>query len=451
MEGVALSALGAEAAARDPRLSNGALNRIDARAGNRAKEERAEVGTIRCLYISQTGMTEPLGQSQVLAYLRGLARRGIAIELLSMEPAGTPPKDVARIEEQTRAAGIAWQPLVRGSSPRLSRKLYESAVGVSHGLVAALRRRPHIVHARSYVATAVADVVATLTPGAKLLFDCRGMLGDEYVDSGYWTEDRLEYKLLKRFEQRVFRRADGVVVLTESLRRWLDARNVIPTRTPREVIPCCVDTNRFRFDEAARAARRRELGAGDRPVIVYSGGLGGWYLEEEMARFAGQVKRLRPDAIFLVMTRSSPDRLRAVAREQGFGDADLVIKNVPPHEMPSWLCAGDVGLCFIRPCFSKIGSSPTKIAEYLASGLIVVANRDVGDQSELAEDSRACVVLGGFGDAELAEGAKRALALSARPIAERAAEGLRVAEARFGLEKVGVDRYERLYRSLRDA
>jgi hypothetical protein len=96
-----------------------------------AKAERGASSAIRTLYISQTGMTEPLGQSQVLSYLQGLARRGFAIELLSMEPAGTAPRELARIEEIARASGIAWRPLVRGASPRLSRKVYESAIAVA--------------------------------------------------------------------------------------------------------------------------------------------------------------------------------------------------------------------------------------------------------------------------------------------------------------------------------
>jgi len=39
----------------------------------------------RALYLSHTGMTEPLGQSQVLPYLRGLARSGWSIDLVAFE------------------------------------------------------------------------------------------------------------------------------------------------------------------------------------------------------------------------------------------------------------------------------------------------------------------------------------------------------------------------------
>ena len=40
---------------------------------------------MRALYVSQNGMAENLGQSQVLPYLRGLVRRGVEIELFAAD------------------------------------------------------------------------------------------------------------------------------------------------------------------------------------------------------------------------------------------------------------------------------------------------------------------------------------------------------------------------------
>src|SRR5262249_19973276 len=146
------------------------------------------------------------------------------------------------------------------------------------------------VHARSYLPAAVSDVIASIAPRAKLLFDCRGMLGDEYIDNGQWTHERLEYRLLKRFERRVFKRAEGVVVLTRALHEWLTEQSMLGDETHVEVVPCCVDLGRFSPNEASRAEARSELGIGDRIALLYSGSLGSWYLEDEMARYAAHVR-----------------------------------------------------------------------------------------------------------------------------------------------------------------
>ena len=40
---------------------------------------------IRALYISYDGMTDPLGESQVIPYLRELSKKGVKISILSAE------------------------------------------------------------------------------------------------------------------------------------------------------------------------------------------------------------------------------------------------------------------------------------------------------------------------------------------------------------------------------
>ncbi|MBS2016802.1 MAG: glycosyltransferase [Deltaproteobacteria bacterium] len=407
---------------------------------------------MRALYISHIGMTEPLGQSQVLPYLRGVAASGARIRILSFERATTTPEAIASLQERMRADGLQWEPLVRSAGHGLPVKVAESSLAVLRGLRVALSDRPDVVHARSYLPAAAADVIASVSPRSKLLFDCRGMLGDEYVDNGQWTEDRLEYKLLKRFERRVFRRAEGVVVLTRALRAWLGEHAMLGPRTNVEVIPCCVDMKRFSPSPTVRAEMRAELGIGDRLALVYSGSLGSWYLEDEMARYAAHVQRAAKDAgremVVLVLSPSDHARFRGKLEAAGFGTADLLFRQVPPAKMAAHLAAGDIGLSFIQSCFSKKGSSPTKVAEYLASGLVVTLNGDIGDQTDLAAEREACVVLESYDDGELAEAARRAVALAARPYEERAAIASGVARSHFGLAEVGVPRYVRLYRSL---
>ncbi len=404
---------------------------------------------MRALYVSHNGMLENLGQSQVLPYLRGLARRGVEFDLLSYELPTADADEIEQLRRSLRDEGIRWTPLRRARDPRLRRKVLESSHGVLRAFAMALARRPDIVHGRSYIPTAIGDMIATLTPRAKLLFDCRGMLGDEYVDAGYWTTDRIEYRLVKRYEQRLFRRAEGVVVLTETLRRIARERGWIGPRTRIEAIPCCVDTSRFAFDPASRERIRHELGVGDRLVLVYSGSLGGWYQEDQLATFAGLLKSRAPRRVaFLVLTHSPSQHLEGLLAAAGLTRDEIIVRKVPPARMAEHLSAGDLALSFIKSCFSKLGSSPTKVAEYLACGLPVVLNGDIGDQAELVAERDACVVLSSLSDSELARGVEQALPLAQAPLAQRTAATRAVAERRFGLERVGIDRYENLYRAL---
>lgn len=405
---------------------------------------------MRALYISHNGMLEGLGRSQVLSYLRGLARTGIEFDLVSYELPGAREEEISALGRQLAGEGIRYWPLRRTVSAPLHTKVGESARGVGRALLAALERRPQIVHGRSYLPTAVADLIATVVPRAKLVFDCRGMLGDEYVDSGYWTKARLEYRLLKRYEARAFRRADGVVVLTNALRRWVEERGWFGGRTHVEAIPCCVDTRAFDVQIEARERVRQELGwERDAKVVVYAGSLGSWYREDELARFAGILRRRSPSPLrFLLLTAARPDELVAMLRREGLDGESVAVRRARPEDVPAYLSAGDVGLSFIKSCFSKMGSSPTKVAEYLACGLPVVLNGDIGDQSDLRTEDDACVVLDSYEDDELVRAADRALALATAPLEQRVQRCRRVAHEHFDLERVGVARYERMYRTL---
>src|SRR5262249_48764999 len=159
--------------------------------------------------------------------------------------------------------------------------------------------------------------VSALVPRARFVFDCRGLLGDEYVDFGHWRRDSFRYRLIKAAERRLFGQADGVVTLTDRLRGWLrDEAHLVGEKTPIEVIPCCVDLERFRFDAAARAHTRQRMNAGDRFVLAYSGTLGSCYCEEQLAQLFAALRRRRP-ALFAVFTRAPALRLVGALRRLG--------------------------------------------------------------------------------------------------------------------------------------
>lgn len=403
---------------------------------------------MRALYISQNGMAENLGQSQVLPYLRGLVARGAEIDVVSFELASLPRERRDELGAELAREGMRWHPLVRTMGTSLPVKLMEAAKGVDVALRTSVRRRPDIIHGRSYFASAIGDAIRLLSPRSKLLFDCRGMIGDEYIDAGHWTADRLEYRLVKRYEKRLFARADGVVVLTRALAEWLRERGAVPERLPLSVIPCCVDMQRFRRNEDARLRIRRELGFEDATVLVYAGSLGTWYREAEMARFIAAAKARARRVAFLCLTHSDSTSFKALLTENGLSAEEMVIRRVPPRDMPDWLSVADIGLSFIQSSFSKKGSSPTKVAEYLACGNVAVLNGDIGDQADLKSERESCVVLDDFSDASIARALDRALALAGQPTAERVASTVSTARRHFGLEEVGVSRYLALYEAL---
>jgi glycosyltransferase involved in cell wall biosynthesis len=401
--------------------------------------------SLRTLYVSHTGMTEPLGHSQVIPYVEGLARAGFSMEIVAFEPEWATVDEIRAVEERFRAAGVGYLWSRRSRSHALSVKMAEAARALTKVLARSLVRRPRIVHTRSYLPSAVAQLATTFSPGTRFLFDVRGLLGEEYVDAGHWTTESYRYKLLKRFEKRLFARANGVVVLTERHRRYLyEEARLVARETPIEVIPTCVDAARFSATTEGRTRWRRELGAGDRFVLVYAGTLGSWYREEEMVRFYAALRHRRP-ASFALYTHSPTDRFDAAIERFGVPREEVVVRRVAPSEMPDALAAADAAVSFITPCFSKLGSSPTKTAEYLAIGLPTVLNRGIGDSDQLIDEEPAVIDAGNLNPEDIECAAAHLAAVDVEALRELAR---RTAVERFSIETVGLPRYRRLYERL---
>ena len=399
------------------------------------------------LFISYNGMLDALGQTQVIPYLRELAKRGVRFTLLSFEkPSAFTPEGKQRAEElksKLLSEGIEWHLLPYHSRPSLPATMYDVMVGIRYASRLVRRNRIELVHARGHVPATIA-VALKRKFGIKMIFDLRGLMAEEYVDANHWSPRGLRYRITKTTERRILAATDGLVTLTERIwpiiKEWdgLRGRNV-----PHAVIPCCVDLSLFSFVEADRTRRRKELGLGDRLTFVYSGSLDGWYLTEEMADFFAYVAQKRSDAHLLWLTTGRPARVRELMSARGIRENQFTIRSVAASDVPSYLAAGDVGLSFIKPCFSKIASSPTKNGEYLACGLPLVINAGIGDSDALITDWNAGVLISQLDP----EGFDRAYAeLEAFTNNNGArAKARKVAETVFDLDTIAGQRYSELY------
>jgi glycosyltransferase involved in cell wall biosynthesis len=112
--------------------------------------------------------------------------------------------------------------------------------------------------------------------------------------------------------------------------------------------------------------------------------------------------------------------------------------------VPAYLSASDAGLAFIKPCFSKQASSPTKYAEYLGCGLPLIINEGVGDSDLLITREQAGALVRSFDEHEYlnAVAITEGFAAEAEPTRRHTRE---VAERLFDVRRVGAERYERLY------
>lgn len=345
------------------------------------------------LYITYDGVLEALGESQVVAYLEGLAP-AYAITLLSFEK----PEDLGdadragRMRARLAGTGIRWIPLRYHKRPALLSTAFDLARSIVTGLRVSLARGVRVVHVRSYVPAVVALVLRRLVHVA-FLFDMRGFWPDEKRESGQWSRRSVAYRLAKWFERRFFESADAIVSLTEAgMREFPGLGYTLRPGTVVEVIPTCTDLERFRPGPRDLALRSR-LGLGDHVVVGCVGTMSNWYLREPMLDYLAFFLARVPGARALVVTAEDHARLRGEAAARAIDPARFIVTRADFVEMPAMIRLMDVGMFFIRPCFSKKGSAATKLGEFLGCGVPVVINDGVGDSGAIVRAARAGVVL----------------------------------------------------------
>lgn len=390
------------------------------------------------LYISYDGMLEPLGQSQVLAYLEHLAQEW-PVHLISFEKKEdrTNPRRMDAMRLRLRSAGIRWHPLAYHKTPSAPATAYDIAVGAQLAIRIARRGHVAIVHARSYVPALIALAVKATT-GAKFLFDMRGFWADERVDGGLWPADGTLFRVTKALERHFFLSADHVVTLTHASAREIATFPYLASRKLHlTVIPTCADLVRFCPPQTQHASVPFTVG--------YLGSVGTWYLFEEVVRFYLAVRERRPEARMLIVNRNEHEYIASTLKHLGVADHEYDLVAAEHHDVPNLVHRMTVGAAIIKPTYSKIASAPTKLAEYLGCGVPCVGNANVGDMESILEGDRVGVALSDFSESDHADAADRILALlEETDIAERC---VKTARALFSLD-AGVIAYREIYRNL---
>jgi hypothetical protein len=345
----------------------------------------------KILYVSYDGMTDPLGQSQVLPYLAGLSKEGYQFTLLSFEKKAAFSQFSAVVKAKCEKAGIEWVPLEFHTRPPVVAKIIDrrKLFSIAHRL----HREKHfdLVHCRSYIAAEL-GLHLKKKYGVKFLFDMRGFWADEKAESGHWDQGKWFYRKLyhryKKLEKEFVSMADHIISLTEAGKKELgrlydgilkDKKESINNKCT--VIPCCADLSHFDFskytsDESEKFKISLGIPKGV-AVLNYSGSLGDWYMLDEMLQFFKAFRQQYAGAVFLVLTREV-ERLKEAIQKNKVDPGTVIIGFSSYEQLPLYLSVSDYSLFFIKPIYSKTASSPTKHAELMGMGIPVFCN-DIGD------------------------------------------------------------------------
>lgn len=392
------------------------------------------------LYLTRNGLLEPLGQSQVFAYLRGLAW-DYSITLVTYEK-GEDWADRAAVERaraDCAAFGITWLPQRFRRRPRIVAPALSMLAMVRLLRSEVKRRDIRLIHARSYIPAAVALLVGRVT-GVPFIFDMRALWPEELITAGRLRRGSLVHRAITAAECACLKRSAAVVSLTEAAVEHLNAAYPEALAGQRVVvIPTCADLDRFTPADVPPLA----------PVHSCIGTLlSGWFCIDWLRAWIETVAARDPVARFEILTREDPEAIRAAIDPTGQFAERLSISARQPSQMPEAVKGHTASVMFYAGgATSELGRSPTRMAEILGSGLPVVANYGVGDVAKIVSENRVGVLVQGNTPEQMAE-AYAALQelMQDRELAQRCRA---TAEAIFSLT-AGTERYRALYQSILD-
>ncbi len=363
------------------------------------------------LYISYDGMTDSLGQSQVLPYLIELTKNKYQFSLISFEKEEKFEQNKEVIQELCDQNTIKWYPKKYTKNPPILStiwdlfRMYTTATKIN-------KQHPvDIIHCRSYQA---ADIGLKMYKKHKIpwVFDMRGFWADERIDGNIWKMSnplfRSIYKHYKKKEIEFLANASQIISLTENAKKeilsWQQLES-IPSYFKNkslsiEVIPCCVDTELFsnksiNLEKVTKLKTNLNI-AEDSFVLGYVGSIGTWYMLPEMLDFFKVLKNRLPNAVFLFITNEPEEKIKAVASSKNINTSDIIVTSCLHAEVPTYIALFTVSIYFILPAYSKKASSPTKQGELMAMGIPIICNANVGDADKIISETQSGWVVNKF-------------------------------------------------------
>jgi glycosyltransferase involved in cell wall biosynthesis len=399
----------------------------------------------KVLYITYDGLTDPLGQSQVLPYLVELSKQGFRFTILSFEKKQRYQREQSTIRSIIENAGIEWVPLYFTANPPVLSKIYDRYRIWQKALRLHKKNQFDLIHCRSYVA---AEVGLRLKKrfGTKFLFDMRGFWADEKVDNGQWNLNKPFFKRIydhyKQKEKEFLLSADGIISLTQAAKDYLLSKDEYQHLSI-EVIPCCADLNHFdyhRVDKNKSAELRKQLAIpANAKVVTYLGSVGGWYMTREMFSFFKLLLDRDADYHMLILTKDDPGKVKEEASEIGVPADKITVSYSLRKDLPLFLSLSRCSIFFIRNSFSKMASSPTKHAELMGMGIPVICN-DIGDTGFIIKQTGTGLLVNKFDENSLAEAVQNISQIECI-----APEKIRQGSMDFFDLKSGVEKYLYLY------
>lgn len=396
------------------------------------------------LYITFDGLSDPLGQSQILPYLCGIAAQGFSIHILSCEKKDRLAKEKQTILALIKNLPIQWDYILYDEDGgTLSRLSYVRKI---RSLANTIRKEKKIslVHCRSYLASLIGSSFRRKYD-IPFIFDMRGFWADERIDGGIWKKNNFIqnffYSYFKKKEKEFILTSDAIISLTnaavEELGKTYKAHFI---RNKITVIPCCANMQIFSRENTHKISLP-QLRDTDH-LFIYTGSIGTWYFTKEMIDCLLEWRKTIQNLKLLILTKDTNELQKVLSNYSEEEKSFIITSSSSYKDVPSYLALAKAAIFFIKPSYSKIASSPTKMAECWAMDLPIITNSGIGDNDLYFNKHKGGILLNEFSIKEYALASEKYLKLEKTSVLYRT-----IALNHFDT-KMAIEKYTHIYKNL---
>jgi len=277
-------------------------------------------------------------------------------------------------------------------SIRESSSLTRIVVGFLVLVIIYFRYKPKGIYYRDFI-SGLCCVFFKYITSVKIIGDIRGIPSEEYVENKIISKNSLKFTLLKLIENFVIRNSSYISCVSNIMKKFL-IKNYDVNALKCIVIPNFIawDKNYITDIKIMRETIRKELGLSDRIVIVYCGGNQKHQCLYETIIFFKKLYEIEKKFFFLVIVEDVYSFLN-IANKTDLDVSGYFATSLKFEEIPNYLCAADWGILLRRNSIINKVSCPTKIVEYLGSGLPILLTDNIGDLSEKIKKNKAGIVI----------------------------------------------------------
>ena len=389
----------------------------------------------KILYISYDGLLEPLGQSQILSYLKILSK-DFSISVLSFEKKKDwlNKKNVSSVKTVVDQCSLDWINLSYTSRPYVISTLYDIAKGICKAFYIVLTKKIEIIHARGDISALIAFIV-TRFKNLKFIFDMRGFWADERVDWGIWKKKNSSYFVFKFLENQFFTKADAIVSLTKvGIDRIKEMVEIDEKKIEIKVIPTCADLKLFSLSKETPS----------KLVMAHVGAVESRYEFHKTLHVFKSLQKISPCELHII-NKGEHDYIKSILEENKISLSDVKIFESIYIEMPDHISKISFGAFFPKKGFYLNGYFPTKLGEFLACGKPLVCGKVNEDVESIIKENKVGVIIDLEKKISVEDKLNELIQISnSEGISEKCRQ---VSENLFSAKK-GAEEYGSLYKSL---